>query len=252
MEHVYQGCLHLPRNAGLSAFHGEIVGTSTFPPILTEDTWRAVCRLLADESRIKSRTNRLRWMLVGLARCYCGETVRSATASDRNGVLRTIYRCRAAGSGHVSRNAVDLDDYIHKAVIMRLSGADAAALLTVDAERPDVEALRTEAMALRARLTEAADMYATGEISRAQLERITGRVYGQLERVEASLAASAEKTTLGPLIATENPEKVWQRLNVERRRAVVDALMTVTLLPWDSTQWSRTFHPELVRIEWRH
>ena len=35
---------------------------------------------------------------------------------------------------------------------------------------------------------------------------------------------------------------------MERRRAVVDALMTVTLLPWDSTQWSRTFHPE-VRID---
>jgi hypothetical protein len=32
---------------------------------------------------------------------------------------------------------------------MRLSGADAADLLTVVAEPPDVEALRTEAMALR-------------------------------------------------------------------------------------------------------
>jgi hypothetical protein len=73
-----------------------------------------------------------------------------------------------------------------------------------------------------------------------------------LEGVEASLAASAERTTLGLPIAVEDPEKMWRRLSVERRRAVVDALMTVTSLSWDSTRWSRTFHPELVRIEARH
>jgi hypothetical protein len=30
---------------------------------------------------------------------------------------------------------------------------------------------------------------------------------------EASLAASAEKTTLGPLLAAKDPEKVWRRLS---------------------------------------
>jgi site-specific DNA recombinase len=44
-EWTYAGLrqvLMRPRNAGLSALHGEIVGMSTFPPILTEDIWRAV------------------------------------------------------------------------------------------------------------------------------------------------------------------------------------------------------------------
>jgi len=47
------------------------------------------------------------------------------------------------------------------------------------------------------------------------------------------------------------PIRQGHGLSVERRLAAVDALMTVTLLPWDSSKWLRTFHPELVAIEWK-
>ncbi|MHB1491319.1 MAG: recombinase family protein, partial [Cellulomonas sp.] len=89
--------LRRARNAGLSTWHGEIVGTSTFPAVVAEDTWRAVVAKLADPSRRRSQSNRARWLVAGIAVCECGQTVRSACTSNRDGTSRTTYRCRATG-----------------------------------------------------------------------------------------------------------------------------------------------------------
>lgn len=40
-----------PTNAGLSAYRGEIVGKSTFPAIIMEDQWRAVCAIITNPAR---------------------------------------------------------------------------------------------------------------------------------------------------------------------------------------------------------
>jgi site-specific DNA recombinase len=239
-----------PRNAGLSTFGGEIVGATTWPPILTEDTWRAVTGLLTDPTRRRSASNRLRWMLAGLALCPCGSTVRTAmVASNRAaGTTRTVYRCRERGPGHVARAAVPVDGFVAALVVARLSRRDARDLLRDD-ERPDAETLRNEAMALRARIVEAGDMFADGEMTRVQLERITSRVQRQLDDVEDRMATSARGSVLVDLVQARDAGAVWDRLSTERRRSVVDALMTVTLLP--SGRRGKAFDPELVRIEWR-
>jgi site-specific DNA recombinase len=44
-----------PRNAGLADWKGEIVGTSIFPALVSEDVWRAVVSILSDPRR-HSRT----------------------------------------------------------------------------------------------------------------------------------------------------------------------------------------------------
>ena len=96
-----------PRNSGLSTWHGDVVGTSVFPPLLSEETWRGVVTLLSDPTRRRSTSNRLRWMLAGLALCACGSTVRSGAvrSNPARGTLRVVYRCRERGSGHVARAA---------------------------------------------------------------------------------------------------------------------------------------------------
>jgi len=238
-----------PRNAGLSTIGGETVGVSSWPPLLSEDTWRAVCSLFADPDRRRSTSNRLRWMLAGLALCPCGSTVRSATvASNRAaGTTRTVYRCRERGPGHVARSAGPVDDFIGGLVVARLARADARDLLT-DEERPDVEALRSEAVALRARIGEAGDMYADGEITRVQLERVTSRVQKRLDDVEGQMAATARGSVLAELVGARDPARVWTDMTVERRRAVVSVLMRVTLKP--SGKRGNVFDPELVGIKW--
>jgi site-specific DNA recombinase len=237
------------RNAGLSEFKGEVVGQSAFPALLTEDTWRALVGLLADPSRRRSQSNRVRWLLAGLAECVCGRRVRSATAGGSHSrPLRTVYRCRARGPGHVARSAKPVDELVTKIVIERLSRPDARDLLAAD-DRPDMETLRVEAMALRTRLGEAADSFSAGDITRSQLERITSNVQNALGDVEARMAAGSRLSVLAPLLGAD-VRAAWDRLSIEQRRAVVDALMVVRLLPVDRAT-KRVFHPETVRIEWR-
>ena len=221
-----------PRNSGLSTWHGEVVGTSVFPPLLSEETLRGVVTLLSDPTRRRSTSNRLRWMLAGLALCACGSTVRSGAvrSNPAKGTLRVVYRCRERGSGHVARAAACVDATVGELVIARVSKPDAIRLLTPPRLARDAQRLQREAGELRARLAEAADMYADGEVSRAGHERIVSRVQRQLDEVLNQMSNTSSSALFG-VVDRKDPRAAWHALSVERRRAVVDELMTVTILP---------------------
>jgi Restriction endonuclease len=72
-----------PRIAGLSAYHGEIVGQGQWEPLVPEEAWRAVHGILEDPTRKPSRG--VRTLLGGLALCPCGNVV-AAQASKDEGV----------------------------------------------------------------------------------------------------------------------------------------------------------------------
>ena len=63
------------------------------------------------------------------------------------------------------------------------------------------------------------------------------------------MADAGRVDVLGPLVAARDVGKVWEALNGDRRRAIVDTLMSITLLP--PGRGVRTFRPETVRIGWR-
>lgn len=236
------------RNAGLSTWHGEVVGDSTFPAIVSEDTWRAVVSVLDDPDRRRSQSNRARWLVAGIAKCECGETVRSATASGRGGSKRTTYRCRARGPGHVAKNAIEVDEIVSRVVVARLSQPDVLDLLAA----PTVESddLRAEALALRGRLVEAGESFADGAITKLQMEQITARVRARLTEVESAMSGSARGGLLAPLLGPGSVASRWERLAMDQRRAIVADLVTVTILRTPPGA-SREFDPESVRIEWR-
>jgi len=242
------------RNAGLVTYNGEIVGKSPWPPLLTEDTWRALVNLFADPARRRSQSNRARWLLAGIAVCGkegCGSPLRSATVRSNaaKGTNRTVYRCSAPGTGHVARSANPLDDMVCEIMARRLARKDVAALLVSDADRPDAEGLRTEAVALRLRLGEAADLFSDGKITAAQLAKITARAQERLADVEAGLASSARGSVLAGIVGAADPVKAWKRATIERQRAIVRELLDVTVLP--SGKRGNGFDPELVTIDWR-
>ena len=78
-----------------------------------------------------------------------------------------------------------------------LSRPDAAELLTDD-DRPDTEALRTEATALRARLDELATGFADGVVTRSQFRTATSRAKAKLATAEAQMADAGRVNVLGP------------------------------------------------------
>jgi site-specific DNA recombinase len=236
--------LRRPRNAGLAALNGEILGPNLMPAIVTEQEWRQVCAILTDPSRRKAASNRARWLLAGIARCgTCGQPLRSAAASTR-GISRTIYRCRTEGTGHVARSAQPVDEHVATVAVALLRRENLAAMLT-PASAVDVDLLVLEANSARARLDEAAGFFASGVITGAQLSVITATVRAELDRLEEAISRAGASTALSPFLRSVDPQQMWDDLTIEQRRAAVRELMEVVILPGLG---GKEYRPELTKI----
>ncbi|HEX6513963.1 MAG TPA: recombinase family protein [Nocardioidaceae bacterium] len=241
-----------PRNAGLSEYHGEIVGTGQWPAVVSEEVWRAAAALLADPARRTSTGNKASYLLSGIATCgLCGETApitSAGTKRETGGVVswRRIYKCRRCS--RVSRRQDWCDEYIGQVVVARLARPDAADLL-VDRDRPDVHALGQEAQALRIRLDEAASAFADGAITSMQLRTASDRIRARLVEIDAAMAHTSRAPVLVELVKADNVQAAWDGLPLDRQRAVVRTLMAVVLHPGGGGR--RVFDPSKVEIIWR-
>ena len=163
-----------------------------------------------------------------------------------------VYRCdrlRLPGSvGHVARLSDPVDDYVTELVIERLSRDDARDLL-IDHSRPDVEELREAARALRARLDELGAEFASGELPASQLRVINDSIAAKLTTIEVEIADAGRVSVLGDLVGIGDVRAVWDGLDLDRRRAVIDALMTITLA--SPGRGARVFDPDTVHIDWK-
>lgn len=234
--------LRSPRYAGLREHRGEVVGPAGWPALVPEETWRAACSVLTDPER--ARTPYGHTLLGGLALCAaCRGRIEGTRRPGRD---YPSYRC--AEGRHVHRRAGEIDDYISRLVVARLSQDDARALL-VSHNRPDAAALTDEASGLRARLDTLAVEFADGSLTSAQLRTATERLRAKLADVEGRIADAGKVSTLGPLVDAPDVAGAWKALPLDQQRTVVDTLMTVAL---DRPgRGARRFDPESVEIEWR-
>jgi DNA invertase Pin-like site-specific DNA recombinase len=90
--------LKSPRNAGLLTYHGAVMGTGTWEPIVDEGTFQAVLAVLADPVRGKGGGARKN-LLTGIARCgLCGLGMVACT----QGAAPHRYRAYRCPTGHLS------------------------------------------------------------------------------------------------------------------------------------------------------
>jgi site-specific DNA recombinase len=244
-----RGILLNPRIAGLSAYHGEVVGPGDWEPLVAEETWRAVRGILEDPARKPPRG--VRTLLGGLGLCPCGNVVTGMPSHTGH----HIYRCtpptrnRAYHGGHVARQAGLVEEFIEKLVVARLSRPDAADLVSVQDSGVDVAALREEAAAIRVNLEEMAADRALGRITRAQMLKATEAGTARLEAIGAELDGAARENVLAPLVAAENAAAMWAGLDISRKRSVIKTLMSVTLYsPGKGAR--RAFDPATVQVTW--
>jgi DNA invertase Pin-like site-specific DNA recombinase len=236
--------LRNPRYGGLRGYstrgrdkklHTEIIGPAVWKGIVDEETWRAVNALLTDETRRQNHIGSARkWLLGGLAlcgRCDDGETtvrVNYRSKPNADGKPVRVYRCRE--HPHLSRVAEWCDWRVTERVIAQLSRADAQELLIND-DRENLGALRAERSALQLRLDQLAEDYADGALTRAQLKAGTERLRARLADAESRMVHVDRAPILADLVTAHDVRQVWGRLSLDRQRAVVGLLYTVTLLP---------------------
>lgn len=240
-----------PRNAGLMEHQGEIIGKAEWPALVPEAEWRALVDKLSDPRR-RSNGNgpARRWLGSGMYRCECGVPLVCSQA-DR----ARIYRCRD-GCGKLSRRQKDVDEFITKVIAERLRRPDVASLVAHD-RSGEVRALEAQAVALRIRLDSLAGFFAQGLIDAQQLTEGTKEVNVSLEAVRSRIGKLYDGSALAGIVDTDDAGSAWLDAPLDRKRAVLDALATVTLLrgghgrPVGWQTGKTYFRPELVKVEWR-
>ncbi|MGW1796524.1 recombinase family protein [Streptomyces sp. NPDC001984] len=190
----------------------------------------------------------------------CRDTMRcstSGTGANRKHVI--AYRCRSAV--HVTRTAELLDEYVEAVAVERLSRPDAVSLFVPSPEKGEsTEQLAMRANTLRVKLDQYAADYDDDLITRKQMLDGTARTRAKLAEIEAEMTRRATVPVLARLpLGTPEIRKAWKGYTLERKRAIIDALMEVTVLPsrrgrpkgFKPGTGQVYFDPSAVRIEWK-
>jgi len=241
-----RGILLRQRNVGLRTHQGHVVGRGDWEPILDEATFERVTAILTDPARRNSpASSAVKYLLSGIARCgLCGGPMRVLLPGQ--GHKQDSYVCQ--DKYHVRRMRQPLDDFITEVVVARLSRPDAVDLLA-QPDNDDAHKAREQAGALRARLDLAADAFAAGDIDARQLARITARLRPELDQYEQIARSLSTAPDLVDLATPDIAER-WTDLPLDRRRAVIDTLMMIRVLPTRRGGLPR-FDPASLRIEWK-
>jgi hypothetical protein len=242
-----------PSLAGLTVHRGQVVGRApaSAARVFDEDTHERIKALLTDPSRRTGTPGRApKYLLGGIARCgRCGGVMGRAVgrmSRQANGSVKRqppSYVCKECF--RVRRKQSDVDSVVEGTVLRRLQMPDAAHLLG-QGDPAALQDARDSIEALDARLANAADMFATGDIDAGQLARISERL--RADRVNAAAAVEAALPAAVPAeLLSGDAENVWARLSMDTKRAILSALVTVTIMPSGS---GKNFDPDTVRIEW--
>lgn len=240
-----------PRNAGLRQHQGKVIGAAVWPALVPEEQWRAVTSLLSAPDRRTSPPPGRRWLLTGLVQTPCGGRcqVHRAGPSRRR---TTSYTC--VTDRCVVRVASEVDAMIEELVIWRLEQPDAIDLLRPAAPAVDLGKLRTESLTLRQRLDDLADDL---DIDERTMARRSQKLRQRLEAVEQEMTQAGRGSALDGLVGVPDVPAVWAALDLDRKRAVIDVLMEIKLLPsrrgrppgWRPGE--RYFDPRTVQVKWR-
>lgn len=243
-----------PRNAGLTGRtrgakgNVQVIGKAKWPAIVDKDTWNALRIKLTDPTRRSNRGNVSR-RLIGSFLYVCGECGQRLTSGGnrtKDGAGR--YACPAQ---HLARAASPIDDRVLALVegILRKSGIK---LLPTP---PDLAPLHAKVDALRARADEIATLLADPEsgMTAAQFKAANERNKQKLEQVNAQIATLTPNDVFADVADAEDPVAAFRAAGIDRQRAIIDALMTVTVLRAKPGRQpgGGYFDDESVRIDWK-
>jgi DNA invertase Pin-like site-specific DNA recombinase len=233
-----------PRLAGRAVLNGEDFGKGDWPAIFDADTHDRLVGLFKDPARRRQTGVNVKHLLSGLLVCgRCGAVMFALPA--RRGHSASVYACKD-GAGHLSRRQAELDDFIERVVIARLSRPDALDLLVPDV---DVDALRAQAVELRDRRDAIAEMLAEGIITSGAAREQARRLTDHIGELEAGIGAAVGTSPAANLASADDVAAAWEALDLPGRREVIRTLMRITVLP--ARRGRLPFDPATVAIQWR-
>lgn len=241
-----------PRMWGMRVHQRQIIGKGVWEPIITEDEGERLCRKLLDPARRTNRSARS-YALSGMLECgKCGNRL----YSHPRGQYRR-YACLkgpdSRGCGGIFIYAEKLEEFIAEAVLYRLDSRELHQALTEDASTPDeVRKLGAAIEATTAKLSELAEMWADGDMTREQFKNAQERLTKRLEDYRRAYSRLTHPADAAEYIGhgAELREK-WQTLGLSQQVAIIKAVLSkATILP--ATKSGRHgLDPARVVPEWR-
>lgn len=208
-----------PRVAGWRIHRGEIVGRAVWPPAMDEAKWRRLVALLTDPGRDLGSRTRVN-LLSGLARCgECDRPLSVVYSSSAKQGRRRKYVCKP---DRLYRDMQPIDVYVTAAVVRMLEDyrddpADVDPAVVAAVER------------LRARIAAVAAEFADDDTMTPQQLRETLRLLrGRLAAEEAKLVSSRRHQVVNGIVG-EDAAAAWDALTLDRKRAIIAALVEVRL-----------------------
>jgi hypothetical protein len=249
--------LTAPRLWGRRTYKGELVQQpGSWPAILDAETGEKLTALFASRSTGKAGPPR-RALLSGILHCgQCGKlmkagrTGRQPGANEQDSEARRRYMCpsKPEGCGKISVRAIPIEDFLTDAVLTALGGP---ALRHGLRRRDDsaVKATVRELEGLRTRLTELAEVWSAGGITRAEWLAARRPMQERVEAIEQELAGRAHGDPLAVLAGVRDLRQAWDDLDDEQRRAIIAAVLERVDVR-KAGRRSEPFSPDRVTITW--
>ncbi|MCH9729878.1 MAG: recombinase family protein [Actinomycetia bacterium] len=263
--------LRKPRNCGLRAHNGEIIGKGNWPGLVDEQTWKAAQHVLNQPGRAPGRKSVRRHLLTGVMACgnkgcdgkLGGQWVMHKTGgksgAPKAGQVKEshpgtmahsiTYACRECRGCSVRAELVE--PHMVATIGKRLARPDAVDLLKAEQHDPALaEQLRQEKANLYTELENLAVERGMGQLTGAQVQTASAVMLARIEAIEAQ-EHDAERVRVldGIPLGSDDAIDAVNRLSPDRFRAVLDLLCTVTVMPVG--KGGKTFKAERVKVKWR-
>lgn len=254
-----------PRLAALATHKGEVVGTAQWPAVWSPETYERLHAVLHNPARRmnEGKGRKPQWLLSGLAVCGCSacsaDDAEPMVMYSRNrrdkGYERRIYYVKSntgqSSKGHVAINADEVDELVTEAVLGRLGLPDIAHRLARAEANDEVAELTTRRAGLRERVDSLEAEFMAGNLDASQFGRLNRKLMDDAAKVDEALARHADEDTGAAVVAGvgDEPARWWVAADLARRRALVNALVTVCIRP--GKRGAKRFDPERVVLDWR-
>jgi site-specific DNA recombinase len=247
------------RNAGIRVYNGEEVGKGSWPAIVDEDVYRGVVAILKDPARVIRPVNGYgrRYLLTGIGVCgKCGHRIHVTRSTHGS---RPIYGCRKCQG--VSRQVAHVDAWVIGHVVDYLSRPETIAL-TAAPDSPEISELRLTKKALVGRQAELTAALTDPEMPIAEVKAAAAVIREKIAEINARLDSANNDRVLADVLPDEDDrdryyalphderielaQRRFDKLSDDRKRAVIDKLVTVTILPGQGSR--QAFRTDLVPV----
>jgi site-specific DNA recombinase len=231
-----------PRIAGLRVHRGEVVGPAAWRPIVSRDDFEALqVRVAAKAGAPKRRS-----FLTGVLHCAeCGQPmVRDVTYGKRR-----VWRCRPrfnrAGCGKVRIPAEPTEQIIEDALLAAVDGPGLAKMLANKDSGAGEELAAAEET-----LRNLAELAGAGSITQAEWLAARRTAEHRADQARQRLANDTAGRALNGLTAPGALSAAWPKLDVDRRRAILNAVVERVDIAKGKGNGAR-FDPERIDPIWR-